>query len=548
MSVFPLEIPEKINSPELLAFFQQFGLDRYLSAEEINKITAALAELKELSVNVSIVNTIFLNNGFEKLDQLFKGFAGSEWNINGFNYTNPTDQEITIPLCATGKVRMDRIVLDTLNNFVLVQGVEVDENPVAEAKPVDTLDYTFIPVNDTDSGEPTPIITGDIYQEKKFDLAQVFNGTGSDVVIELNKLGRRVIILNGPMTSISGLFMDAPLINEYPHEGKIFVFINQTNHDITFRHFDTDPDISFIFKKEVDLVLPPGERIEFMLRSGIMDEHKKSWVTQSDVIGLLASLASKANLVAGKVPASELPSYVDDVLEYGNLASFPVTGEASKIYLALDTNFTYRWTGSVYLKISDTGKLDKITSAGVERFYTINADGTQSTKNISELGGGSQYVRGFYPALSDGTINTWQTWALNTSNMLASNFNNSLGTGAVPAWADYNFITIVNASKLSQLIFSSNQSYISKNYEIIVESFDLVHGVGDLYTLTNKQTLIHQTLSTSASGSLTLKTNFTIANHTLNPNGTAIRMAWRYIGGGPGYQLLGTQFLWKFDN
>ena len=47
MSVFPLNIPEKINSPELLAFFQQFGLDRYLSAEEINKITAALKELKD---------------------------------------------------------------------------------------------------------------------------------------------------------------------------------------------------------------------------------------------------------------------------------------------------------------------------------------------------------------------------------------------------------------------------------------------------------------------------------------------------------------------
>lgn len=42
MSVFPLEIPEKTDSPELLAFFQQFGLNRYLSAEEINKMTAAL--------------------------------------------------------------------------------------------------------------------------------------------------------------------------------------------------------------------------------------------------------------------------------------------------------------------------------------------------------------------------------------------------------------------------------------------------------------------------------------------------------------------------
>ena len=47
---------------------------------------------------------------------------------------------------------------------------------------------------------------------------------------------------------------------------------------------------------------------------------------------------------AGKVPAAQLPSYVDDVLEYANLAAFPVTGEAGKIYVALDTNKTYRWS------------------------------------------------------------------------------------------------------------------------------------------------------------------------------------------------------------
>lgn len=55
---------------------------------------------------------------------------------------------------------------------------------------------------------------------------------------------------------------------------------------------------------------------------------------------------------SGKVPASQLPSYVDDVLEYANLAAFPVTGEIGKIYIALDTNLIYRWTGSTYVEIS----------------------------------------------------------------------------------------------------------------------------------------------------------------------------------------------------
>jgi len=40
----------------------------------------------------------------------------------------------------------------------------------------------------------------------------------------------------------------------------------------------------------------------------------------------------------GFVKNTQLPSYVDDVLEFANLASFPVTGDAGKIYIATDTN------------------------------------------------------------------------------------------------------------------------------------------------------------------------------------------------------------------
>lgn len=54
----------------------------------------------------------------------------------------------------------------------------------------------------------------------------------------------------------------------------------------------------------------------------------------------------------GKVPSSQLPSYVDDVLEYADQASFPSTGESGKIYIAKDTNKTYRWSGSAYTEIS----------------------------------------------------------------------------------------------------------------------------------------------------------------------------------------------------
>jgi len=58
---------------------------------------------------------------------------------------------------------------------------------------------------------------------------------------------------------------------------------------------------------------------------------------------------------SGKVPASELPSYVDDVIEVANYAALPVTGETGKIYITLDDNKVYRWSGSVYVEIASGG-------------------------------------------------------------------------------------------------------------------------------------------------------------------------------------------------
>lgn len=64
----------------------------------------------------------------------------------------------------------------------------------------------------------------------------------------------------------------------------------------------------------------------------------------------------------GLVPASQLPSYVDDVKEYSSLSIFPVTGEADKIYIALDTNLTYRWGGSSYVPVGNSLALGETSS------------------------------------------------------------------------------------------------------------------------------------------------------------------------------------------
>ncbi len=73
----------------------------------------------------------------------------------------------------------------------------------------------------------------------------------------------------------------------------------------------------------------------------------------SDQTDLQNALDNKADLVAGKVPASQLPSYVDDVEPYNNFASLPISGETGKIYITTDSDKQYRWSGSSYVQITN---------------------------------------------------------------------------------------------------------------------------------------------------------------------------------------------------
>ena len=78
---------------------------------------------------------------------------------------------------------------------------------------------------------------------------------------------------------------------------------------------------------------------------------------------------------SGKVPASQLPSYVDDVEEgYYNDGAFysdsshntQITGETGKIYIDLSTNKCYRYGGSTYVEINAGSSISAITNAEID--------------------------------------------------------------------------------------------------------------------------------------------------------------------------------------
>jgi hypothetical protein len=86
---------------------------------------------------------------------------------------------------------------------------------------------------------------------------------------------------------------------------------------------------------------------------------------------LTSGLAGKADLVGGLVPSVQLPGFVDDVLEYANVAAFPATGESGKLYISLATNRQYRWSGSIYVEINPSpGSTDAVPEGSVNLYFT----------------------------------------------------------------------------------------------------------------------------------------------------------------------------------
>lgn len=121
----------------------------------------------------------------------------------------------------------------------------------------------------------------------------------------------------------------------------------------------TDPKIakaSQIFDEELNKY-----QSEINTQLGISDDNLHKELTNfKNTKGKANGLASLDD--SGKVPSTQLPSYVDDVLEFTQLDQLPKPGESGKIYVVTSTNLQYRWSGSDYVEISKSLALGETSS------------------------------------------------------------------------------------------------------------------------------------------------------------------------------------------
>lgn len=119
-----------------------------------------------------------------------------------------------------------------------------------------------------------------------------------------------------------------------------------------------------------------------------------------------------ASKITGTIPQSILPSYVDDVLEYKNLAAFPKTGESGKIYVADDTNKTYRWSGTAYVEISASLALGTTSSTAFRGDYGDTAYAHAQAK-------GSAFSSGLYKITTNSQGHVTAATAVTKSDITA---------------------------------------------------------------------------------------------------------------------------------
>lgn len=121
----------------------------------------------------------------------------------------------------------------------------------------------------------------------------------------------------------------------------------------------TDPKIaktSQVFDEELNKY-----QSEINAQLGTSDDSLRKELTAfKNTKGKANGLASLDD--SGKVPSTQLPSYVDDVLEFDQLDQLPKPGESGKIYVVTSTNLQYRWSGTDYVEISKSLALGETSS------------------------------------------------------------------------------------------------------------------------------------------------------------------------------------------
>lgn len=295
MSVLPLNWPDKVDSPELLAWLQQFGLEKYIDSNQINSIRDALNELYFSSNPDRIISL-----GTETIDGNEHTYEDYTWQLGGVQVNNIGNPSIiVIPSATVGFKRKDISVFTPAGTIERVAGTETDGEVVTSPDvPEGTLYYKSYDIDgDTIGVDPEPpAIDGSIYKKKIENTRWKSTQSGANVVIPFQAAGQsHYSVVHSGLISVAG-FSTAALTTPM-YEGQDVLFENQTGNPITLKNMFSG--VNAPFDLGADLVVPNEGKIWFRSRNGLLELIMKSWSGSNTFIFSQRNVRLSSTLTAG---------------------------------------------------------------------------------------------------------------------------------------------------------------------------------------------------------------------------------------------------------
>lgn len=228
----------------------------------------------------------------------------------------------------------------------------------------------------------------------------------------------------------------------------------------------------------------------------------------------------------GKVPSAQLPSYVDDVLEYDAKASFPATGEAGKIYVDKTTNKTWRWSGTAYVEISASLALGETSSTA------FRGDHGKIAYNHAQAKG-SAFTSGLYKITTNAQGHVTAATAVVKADITALGIPGSNTTYSKATASSDGLMSKEDFSKLAGIAANAN------NYSLPKASTTVLGGVKvgtnlsiDTNGVLSAKDTTYSAATTSANGLMTKKMVTKLNGIATNANNYSLPTASATVKGG----------------